>query len=136
MKENDNKFDNKWFVICPYSIAYRYDLVSACLYGVIWSLSQLEQGYCCASETTLGFKLGGFKRQTISKKIKVLEKAKLIKIITRKRYKEGGVTLRIICNSTQLTLLDIEVKAELERISQELELEYQEESSCQIIEQA
>ena len=54
--KNDPNFDAQ-MIMCSTAITYKYDLLSACLYGLIWSKCHLEKGYCCASQTTLGKEL-------------------------------------------------------------------------------
>ena len=110
---------NARFSPYSYAITYKYDLLSSCLFGLIWSKCHLARGYCCASEVTLGKEIK-VTRQTIIKRIKVLESAGLIDVFSRERYKNGGVTLKILYCKDELMRLDAEVRAELMKLKGEV----------------
>lgn len=99
----------------PDAITYKYDLATACVFGVIWSYEEMSKRYCCLSQENLG-KLLGYSQRSINKKVGILRKAGLINIVERKRYKNGGVVLYIVCDEQRLIELDKEVKEEQKRL--------------------
>jgi len=108
----ENKI-NAQFVAAPVAIIERFGLITAALYGLIWSKCQLSRKVCYASETSLGNELG-YTRQTIGKKIRVLEDAGLISVITHNRQPSDrrGFLLYITCNDEKLRMLEEEVRKE------------------------
>lgn len=114
---NENEMREKFgvsFICCSKALVKQFDLTTSCLYGLIWSYSQLSKGYCCASETNLGDILG-CSRQTISKKIGLLKSEGLINIRSPQSYKGGGKVLRITCNPDRLFQLECQYKDELDK---------------------
>ena len=109
-----NKFDSNYFIITSKSIIYEFDLLTASLYGLIWSYSHMKLGYCKISQSKMAEKLG-VKPRTISTKFGKLKKAGLIKIIERVNYPEGGVLLHTVCDKDVLLALDEKYRNKLQK---------------------
>ena len=107
-------FPSDNFIMTPKSIIDEYDLTTAALFGLIWSFSQMQLGYCKLSQSQMAEKLG-FKTRCINNKFKNLKDADLIKIIKRERFPDGGVLLHVVVNEEMMKLFDINYKAKLEK---------------------
>jgi hypothetical protein len=114
MKNNNKEFDTNYFVMSPKSIVLEYDLVTASLYGLIWSFSQMELGYCKLSQPQMAEKLG-YKSRCINAKFANLKKSNLIKILFRERFPDGGVLLHTVCNKEALLQHDEKYKDRLRK---------------------
>lgn len=104
-KTERKEFDTNHFIMCPKSIIYEYDILTACLYGLIWSFSQMDLGYCKISQRQMANKLG-CKTRCINSKFANLKQSQLIFIIGSDKYPDGGVNLHVKCNPHELKMLD------------------------------
>ncbi len=103
------------FVCCSLAINIKYGLIASAVFGLIWSRCGLSRQVCCASQETLGKELG-ITRQTVGKKIKLLEEDGLIKVISRKKYDKGGLVLYITYCEDKLKELEDELADEIKKI--------------------
>lgn len=112
MEKENNKFESNAFIMCPKAIIYEYDITTACLYGLIWSFSQMILGKCTLSQPQMAKKLD-LSVGTINKKIRKLKKAGLIEIVVNRRYPNGGVSMHIKTVPYKLELLEEKYKGRL-----------------------
>jgi DNA-binding transcriptional ArsR family regulator len=104
---NENTIGTQ-FVSVPLKLIERTDLITAAIYGYIWSKTQLKLSICRVSQATIARDLD-ITRQTVNRKIKILREAGLISVWGRSSYKENaGKTLEITCDKEALIALDFD----------------------------
>lgn len=92
------------FIMTSYALIEKTDLITASLYGYIWSKCQLYNGYCSVSYINIAKELKT-SRRTVIRRIQVLLDLKLIKDENKNKRNFPGVTRHYVVNEVEMTKL-------------------------------
>ncbi len=102
------------FIQVPQAIINKFDLITASLFGLIWSKEQLSKNFCYASQNSLATELG-IHKNTVGKKLKLLLESGLVEDITGTPFNHSGATRKYITNLNVLNKLETIRKADAKR---------------------